>query len=512
MKKVKTIKKLINKQKEEYGKPIALYNQNEKFKTIVNYTEYYIKEKLQKNDVLIIGSKSVSKSMYELIRMIREKFPKKRIMLALDSEINTFNENVTIIPKKSDDFIMHLAKSQVIINNVILPSYFIKREDQVVIQLTDLFSGIFSSEDQYKIYKTSIQRTLFQCSHILFKNSEESTFYIDLFNLRGIYNGRVYESANLYFSSNRLGMTTNNELLILTKKYSIEEVTILLEKARNKFENFYVYVHPSLYNFYENIQELQYILIASTITKEDLNLQSSRIISDNLSDLIGDDNFYFEIQKNEIKISSYDKQHYATNFDIIERILKNKEKDYIKVNNDKKNILMYCGGFLNNGITSSAINLSHAIDYNDYNLIIIEKGNLGKIEKDNMRRIHPNANLLYRGGQSNTTLKEYRKNMFVTQRRGYRKYLGKKDLQRFYNRELRRLVGNIDIDIAVDFSGYVPFWTAMFAFSKAKKKVIYQHNDLKSETEKQIQGQFKHKYILPRVFSLYNFFDKVISV
>jgi CDP-glycerol glycerophosphotransferase len=41
---------------------------------------------------------------------------------------------------------------------------------------------------------------------------------------------------------------------------------------------------------------------------------------------------------------------------------------------------------------------------------------------------------------------------------------------------------------------------------------VYQHNDLKSETEKVIDGKFKHKYILPRVFSLYRFFDKIISV
>ena len=35
---------------------------------------------------------------------------------------------------------------------------------------------------------------------------------------------------------------------------------------------------------------------------------------------------------------------------------------------------------------------------------------------------------------------------------------------------------------------------------------------MKSETEKQINGLFKHKYILPRVFSLYKFFDKIVSV
>ena len=74
------------------------------------------------------------------------------------------------------------------------------------------------------------------------------------------------------------------------------------------------------------------------------------------------------------------------------------------------------------------------------------------------------------------------------------------------------MLGDIHLDIAVDFSGYVPFWTAMFAFANIDKKVIYQHNDLLAETKKKIKGQYKHKYILPRVFSLYQFYDKILSV
>src|SRR5699024_7431623 len=92
-----------------------------------------------------------------------------------------------------------------------------------------------------------------------------------------------------------------------------------------------------------------------------------------------------------------------------------------------RRIFLCIGGFLNNGITSSAINLSHAIDYNKYNLIILDKGNIGEVETNNLKRLHPNVNLIHRIGQSNTTLNEYRKNQFVTQRRGYRKFLGRKD-------------------------------------------------------------------------------------
>jgi len=40
----------------------------------------------------------------------------------------------------------------------------------------------------------------------------------------------------------------------------------------------------------------------------------------------------------------------------------------------------------------------------------------------------------------------------------------------FYKREFSRMFGNAKIDIVIDFSGYVPFWTTMFAFSNAKKQ------------------------------------------
>src|SRR5699024_11620305 len=66
------------------------------------------------------------------------------------------------------------------LNDSLLPNYFIKKANQLVIQLTDFISGKFSNENRYDAYKISVQRTLFQTSHILFKNKEEAKTYIDL--------------------------------------------------------------------------------------------------------------------------------------------------------------------------------------------------------------------------------------------------------------------------------------------------------------------------------------------
>lgn len=511
MSKIKKLKNILDKQKIEFDKPNQLYNKNKNFRKVVDYTDYYEKMKINKNSILIITTRLITNNTLCLINMFKSDFKNYNLIIAIDENINTNIENVTYVKKESYEFLKCLSSSEIIINCDILPSYFIRKKEQKVIQLTDIFSGQLDEKDQYEKFKIDIQRTLFQSSHILFKNKKETELYTKLFNLKNIFNGKIYEDLNIYCP-----VTENEEksgVMIFTKKYTRKQVIELLKVGNSIFDDLFIYVHPTLHKYYSHFKELQFILIKSNISKEFLNLQSSIVISDNYADLIGIANYHIDFNLDDLKVTLVEKQNYISNFNTIKNIIKGNEDDFISLNNNNKmNILMYCGGFLNNGITSSAINLSNQIDYNKYNLIIIDKSNLGEVEKYNMNRLNDNVNLIYRMGQSNTTFSEFRKNQFVTQRRGYRKYLGEKELKTFSRRELKRLLGDIKIDIAIDFSGYVPFWTSIFAFSDARTKIVYQHNDLKSETEKQVNGEFKHKYILPRVFSLYRFYNKIISV
>ncbi|MCE5130510.1 glycosyltransferase [Staphylococcus saprophyticus] len=511
MSKIKKLKNILDKQKIEFDKPNQLYNKNKNFRKVVDYTDYYEKMKINKNSILIITTRLITNNTLCLINMFKSDFKNYNLIIAIDENINTNIENVTYVKKESYEFLKCLSSSEIIINCDILPSYFIRKKEQKVIQLTDIFSGQLDEKDQYEKFKIDIQRTLFQSSHILFKNKKETELYTKLFNLKNIFNGKIYEDLNIYCP-----VTENEEksgVMIFTKKYTRKQVIELLKVGNSIFDDLFIYVHPTLHKYYSHFKELQFILIKSNISKEFLNLQSSIVISDNYADLIGIANYHIDFNLDDLKVTLVEKQNYISNFNTIKNIIKGNEDDFISLNNNNKmNILMYCGGFLNNGITSSAINLSNQIDYNKYNLIIIDKSNLGEVEKYNMNRLNDNVNLIYRMGQSNTTFSEFRKNQFVTQRRGYRKYLGEKELKTFSRRELKRLLGDIKIDIAIDFSRYVPFWTSIFAFSDARTKIVYQHNDLKSETEKQINGEFKHKYILPRVFSLYRFYNKIISV
>lgn len=179
---------------------------------------------------------------------------------------------------------------------------------------------------------------------------------------------------------------------------------------------------------------------------------------------------------------------------------------------NKKNILMYCGGFHNNGITSSVINLLNSINYKDYNVTVIDKERYDEVSSKNIQKINSHTKRLYRTGGMNATILEiYRHN--IIQKIGLRnKLLERLAPKKLYEREISRILGNSRFDIVVDFSGYVPFWSTLFSYGNFSRKVIYQHNDMKAELNKKINGVYKHKINLSVVFSLYKFFDKIVSV
>lgn len=151
------------------------------------------------------------------------------------------------------------------------------------------------------------------------------------------------------------------------------------------------------------------------------------------------------------------------------------------------------------------------IDYDRYNVVVIDKGSYDSESSYNINRLNEKTKRVYRVGSMNLTIKEWYLHGLMN-RRGYTEELARRNPGEIYQREINRMLGNAKIDIAIDFSGYVPFWTMIMAFGDFSKKSIYQHNDMYAETKKKINGKYKHKQKLGIVFSLYKLFDKVVSV
>lgn len=178
----------------------------------------------------------------------------------------------------------------------------------------------------------------------------------------------------------------------------------------------------------------------------------------------------------------------------------------------KKHILVYGGGFLNNGITTALLNMLSYIDYNKYTVTLVEADKADS-RRENLKKLNPNVKVLFRAGAMNCSFLEAYQNKWMLRlgvENAWSKKLFPKNL---YQREYKRLLGDLQFDIMIDFNGYVPFWDLVFLNSgSTAKKYIYQHNNMLAEYNKIIKSKYKHRDNLKVIFQLYKHFDKVISV
>ncbi|MFP7479755.1 CDP-glycerol glycerophosphotransferase family protein [Terribacillus saccharophilus] len=178
----------------------------------------------------------------------------------------------------------------------------------------------------------------------------------------------------------------------------------------------------------------------------------------------------------------------------------------------KEKILIYPGGMMNNGITSSFINLLDNIDYSKYDVSCFMKTPHSKEALQNIAKVNKNARMLFKPGVPVYRLGEVYRDKHINNR-GIRGKLEKKIYpEQAYRREHRRLFGKTHFDYVIDFSGYSLYWAKYLLHSDAKQKIVYMHNDLLSESEKIINGRRPHRVNLRGLFSAYHLFDKLVSV
>ncbi len=120
-----------------------------------------------------------------------------------------------------------------------------------------------------------------------------------------------------------------------------------------------------------------------------------------------------------------------------------------------RRILLFMGGaLLNNGITSSLINLSKNLDYDKYNLIVVDKNAANAQFNDNVKRLSDKAHVIYRNNGMDLTYPEWIK---------YHRLFNRSIVEDIDQQKVlflvngKRILGDTRIDIAIDFGGYAPF-------------------------------------------------------
>lgn len=176
----------------------------------------------------------------------------------------------------------------------------------------------------------------------------------------------------------------------------------------------------------------------------------------------------------------------------------------------KSTLLLYAGGLLPNGITSSFLNLVRAIDRDRYDVSVAYPHSGNPEVRRQVEKLPVDVRLMPRIGRfiaPRTWSRIRRRSPFA-----WGDAPLTRSAQRAFTEEWRRCYGEAQFDAIVDFSGYSPAWAGLLAGGPPSRRAIWQHNDLAAEVGKTVSGRQPHVKSLPQVFALYSRYDAVVSV
>ncbi|MCY1039559.1 glycosyltransferase [Staphylococcus nepalensis] len=210
------------------------------------------------------------------------------------------------------------------------------------------------------------------------------------------------------------------------------------------------------------------------------------------------------------KFANYDDGHVTER--VVNKVFNTTQQRKEKQQNRKERLLIYPGGMKPNGITTSMMNLLENMDYDRYDITIYLGFNRNKDVVDNLKSLNENVRVILRKGPLLATTMEYYRNLLVRNRGIKSKIEEKIYPNELYEREFRKVFGNSEFDVVIDFSGYAMFWSELLLASNAKRKLIYLHSDMKMDMERKVNGVRPHYTNLKGVMSLYPYYDKLVSV
>ncbi|MGX6962300.1 glycosyltransferase [Vagococcus xieshaowenii] len=193
---------------------------------------------------------------------------------------------------------------------------------------------------------------------------------------------------------------------------------------------------------------------------------------------------------------------------------KNENYESVSFKNNKKTLAFYTGGLFNNGITTSLINLTKQIDYDKYEVIIFDFDNIARYaeKQTNLARLDKRVKVIYKFGRVPFSFKaNVAKDLFLRQG-AYGKNVKIDEVSEYYQTDFRRAMGNFIPDVIIDFGGYNKVMNALIGFSPAKKKILFYHTLVEEEYNKMVNNRYTHRWNLKIIFSMYNYFDEVVSV
>lgn len=200
---------------------------------------------------------------------------------------------------------------------------------------------------------------------------------------------------------------------------------------------------------------------------------------------------------------------------VVDAVFRGKRPDLLRdISEDgRKSVLIYIGGLLRNGINSSAMNLLRNLDPDRFDVSVFYASPGNAQERELEAEIPGHVRLFPRVGGINGS-KRYRSRRLATADGEHRRHevVDHATVRPIFEDEWARCFGSSRFDAIVDFSGYAALWPSILLAAPSGKKLVWLHNDLVADAERAVEGRRVHAANLRAVFSLYKYFDALVSV
>ncbi|MGA8117702.1 MAG: CDP-glycerol glycerophosphotransferase family protein, partial [Actinocatenispora sp.] len=179
----------------------------------------------------------------------------------------------------------------------------------------------------------------------------------------------------------------------------------------------------------------------------------------------------------------------------------------------RESILIYLGGLRPNGINSSALNLLDNIDHARFDVSVLYSYHSRSPHRlASEAAINPNVRLFPRIGGFNGSKRHTMGRRALVSTGADSRWVDLPAQRRIFADEWRRCFGTASFDYIVDFSGYSPMWAFLLQQGTARSHSVWLHNDMDSDRQKVVAGQRTQERGLGALFTLYRYFDRLVSV
>ena len=178
---------------------------------------------------------------------------------------------------------------------------------------------------------------------------------------------------------------------------------------------------------------------------------------------------------------------------------------------EKERLLIYLGAMKSMGITTSALNLLHNLDYDKYDVTAFYVFSRGRDRAKNIALVDHRARVIPRAPLYNASPRRVRQETRRLLVEGLPETLDQRHRE-FWGAEWQRTFGHATFDHLIDFSGYGCFSPFLFTASEARSKSIWLHNDMYADMQRETAGEKHLEERLTAVFTTYRHFDHLVSV